>query len=201
MRPGWLWFLADEILSIVGVARAGPFRNLWIGAQRASHVHAVVRYARGNNPSRSHAGFAPAFHSTDRVELIRTWAARAMLHAGLHEKTHPVVLCRSKLRQHTGVVVDRVLGRNELIVPTVIQKKFASTSFESAQVRVDSIYETGLFSHERSVLFQIKAVPIPLRIFMRNVFKSIEGNSKGFWPAGNRTPPQLRTALKTREKR
>ena len=93
---------------------------------------------------RSHApapSFNPFVERTHLIEAGRTVPAAAMIHAGRHEQSYRVVDFRAHLFYYAAVVIHRIAGRNQLIVPAVVQKELAAPCNEFFQVGIGRIQD------------------------------------------------------------
>ena len=127
-----------------------------------------------------------------------------MRHTRRHEQPDGIGHLRRAAQrgQDAVVIIDRVSGRDERIVPAVVQKELAAPAEKLFQVRIGGVEQPVVqFVCEIDIVVEVERPEVPVRILEHDVLEMIRDDRKGIGPARHGAPPELAARLEAGKNR
>src|SRR5437867_3459281 len=188
----------NEARRIVDASRALVLRDLRIWTERPRPIRDATAHVRRDDLGWRLSVLHPLLQCPERVETARTFTTAAMRHARRHEQPDGIGHLRRAAQrgQDAVVVVDGVSGRDERIVPAVVQKELAAPAEKLFQVWIGGVEQPVVqFVCEIDIVVEVERPEVPVRILEHDVLEMIRDDRKGIGPARHGAPPELAARL------
>src|SRR6266567_1712576 len=180
---------ADEVRGVIGAPGSNVFRNLRKRAKRPATLDSRPFIMGSNYMLGSFMSVHPFIQSGYGVKTICAIAALAMRHSGYHEQSNGALSAlAADFAHHTGVVVDRILRRDQSVAPSVIQQKLSAVGNEFAEVWIGRVQDVLVkLVGESYISVEVQGPEVPGWVLEDQVFE-MGSHDRWLRSAGKRFP-------------